>query len=279
MLARTLPSILPPLTREEAIEVLRIRSAAGSPATELPRRRPFRAPHHSITAAGLVGGAARGRLGEVVLAHRGVLFLDELSEFSRPALEALRQPLEDGRVAITRARHAAIHPTRFMLVAATNPCPCGHAGESRGCHCSAADLARHQRRLSGPLLERIDLHVGLHREAGEDLGARPLISSERARERVLAARQRQAARGRSTGVLVNAELGPSALRAQVRLDRAGRVILAEARRNGLLSTRGEQRLLRVSRTLADLDGSERVRSRDVAGALALRCEQQLARSA
>jgi magnesium chelatase family protein len=279
MLARTLPSILPALTREEAIEVLRISSFAGSPATELPQNRPFRAPHHSITAAGLIGGAGHGRLGEVVLAHRGVLFLDELAEFARPTLEALRQPLEDGRVAIARARHAAIHPTRFMLVAATNPCPCGHAGRSGGCQCSAADLARHRRRLSGPLLERIDLHVGLHREAGEDLRARPLTSSARARDRVLDARERQAARRRSTGVLVNAELGPSALNAYVRLDRAGETILAGARRNGLLSARGEERLLRVSRTFADLDGSERVRARDIAAALALRCEQQLARSA
>jgi magnesium chelatase family protein len=205
--------------------------------------------------------------------------LDELSEFSRPALEALRQPLEDGRVAIARARHATIHPTRFMLVAATNPCPCGHAGEARGCRCSPADLARHRRRLSGPLLERIDLHVSLHRELGEDLDARPLSTSAEAAALTRSARERQAARMPSTGVMVNAELGPAALRAYARLDRDGQAILAEARRNGLLSTRGEHRLLRVSRTLADLDGSERVRRRDVAGALALRCEQQLARSA
>ena len=279
MLARALPSILPQLTREEAIEVLRIRSLAGAPARALPRERPFRSPHHTITAAGLVGGARRGRLGEVVLAHRGVLFLDELAEFSRPALEALRQPLEDGRVAIARARHAAIHPSRFILVAATNLCPCGHAGESCGCRCSATDLARHRRRLSGPLLERIDLHVGLQREAGEDLDARPLTTSARAGELVRAARERQAARMRSTGVLVNAELGPAALQAHAHLDRAGQAILVEARRHGLLSARGEQRLLRVARTLADLDASPRVRRRDVAGALALRCEQQLARSA
>jgi len=277
MLARALPSILPELTREEAIEVLKVRSLTGAPAAALPRERPFRAPHHSVTAAGLLGGARPGRLGEVVLAHRGVLFLDELAEFSRPALEALRQPLEDGRVEIARARHAAVHPSRFILVAATNPCPCGQAGETRGCRCSAADIARHRRRLSGPLLERIDLHIALHRETGEDLDARPLTTSARAAELVRGARERQAARMPSTGVLVNAELGPSALRAHARPERDGRRILAEARRSGLLSPRGEGRLLRVARTLADLEGSERVRRRDLAEALALRCEPQPAR--
>ncbi len=279
MLARRLPSILPCLTREEAIEVLRVRSAAGARVLRLPRSRPFRAPHHSITPAGLIGGARQGQLGEVVLAHRGVLFLDELSEFSRPSLEALRQPLEDGRVAISRARHSTIHPTRFMLVAATNPCPCGHAGEGERCRCSSLELARHRRRLSGPLLDRIDLHVGLHREAGEDLSARALTSSASARERVQQARKLQADRQPRTGAVLNSELGPKMLLAHTRLDRDGRSILAEARASGLLSARSEHRLLRVSRTLADLDASPRVRARDVAGALALRCEQQLARSA
>ncbi len=279
MLARALPSILPPLSRDEAIEVLAIRSAAGIPSEAHWRKRPFRAPHHTITAAGLLGGAHRGRLGEVVLAHRGVLFLDELGEFSRPALEALRQPLEDGRVAITRARHTAIHPTRFMLVAATNPCPCGHRGEPLGCRCTSAELARHQRRLSGPLLERIDLHVGLHLEAGEDLSAQPLTSSTRAAEQVLAGRSRQASRVPETGVALNSELSAAMLRGHAVLDRRGAAILARARTSGLLSARGEVRLLRVARTLADLDDSGSVRARDVAGALALRCEPRLSRSA
>jgi magnesium chelatase family protein len=182
-------------------------------------------------------------------------------------------------VAIVRARHTAIHPTRFMLVAATNPCPCGHAGEPGGCRCSSAELARHQRRLSGPLLERIDLHVGMHLEAGEDLSARPLTTSARAAEQVLAARRRQAARSKQTGVALNSELDAAGLRSHVALDRPGRAILARARAAGLLSARGEVRLLRVARTLADLEDSSRVRARDVAGALALRCEPQLTRSA
>ncbi len=128
---------------------------------EVARERPFRAPHHSISAAGLVGGAGAGSIGEVVRANRGVLFLDELSEFTRPALEALRQPLEDGQVTIARASHASVHPARFMLVAATNPCPCGYLTEPDRCRCSASELTRHARRLSGPLLDRIDLHVWL----------------------------------------------------------------------------------------------------------------------
>ncbi len=169
MLARRVPSILPPLGREEAIDVARIHGRTCEEAATLRRTRPFRAPHHCTTPAGLIGGAHSGRLGEVVMAHRGVLFLDELSEFSRASLEALRQPLEDGRVAIARAGREAVHPARFMLVAATNPCPCGHAWEPGRCRCVAAELARYRRRLSGPLLDRIDLMIALHRAGEGDL--------------------------------------------------------------------------------------------------------------
>ncbi len=164
MLAQRVGSILPPLSDAEAVEVTRIRSIAGAVEGGLIRRRPLRAPHHTITAAGLVGGARADRLGEVVLAHNGVLFLDELSEFARSALEALRQPLEDGRIAIVRAGRSTIHPARFMLLAASNPCPCGYAGVDDLCRCGEAELARHRRRLSGPLLDRIDMHVQLDRE-------------------------------------------------------------------------------------------------------------------
>ena len=185
MLAQRIASILPPLSSAEAVEVTRIRSLTGERVDALATRRPFRAPHHSITAAGLVGGASRGSVGEVVLAHNGVLFLDELSEFSRATLEALRQPLEDGRVAIARASHSAVYPARFMLVAATNPCPCGYAGDGDRCDCGEAELARHRRRLSGPLLDRIDLLAScLQRELADDLRAPALTSSARAREQV-----------------------------------------------------------------------------------------------
>ncbi len=270
MLAQRIPSILPPLSRAEAIEVARIHSLTGAGAQTLRMSRPFRAPHHSITAAGLVGGASRGWVGEVVLAHHGVLFLDELSEFSRPTLEALRQPLEDGRVAIARARHSAVYPARFMLVAATNPCPCGYAGEGDRCRCSEADMARHRRRLSGPLLDRIDLLADLPRELAHDLREPALMSSEQARQRVAGARERQAARLVAEGVAVNAHMDARMLRLHVRLDERGEEMLRAASRGGLLSARGEHRVLRVARTIADLDASRRVRARDLGAALALR---------
>jgi len=211
-----------------------------------------------------------------MLAHHGVLFLDELSEFARPALEALRQPLEDGRVAIVRARHSAVHRTRFMLLAATNPCPCGHAGESDRCACSEADLARHRRKLSGPLLDRIDLLVDLRRESAA-VGARPapLRSSEQARAMVLEARERQRARLRGAPVTLNAQIDAHTLRAHARLDTRGEAMIRAARERGLLSARGEDRIVRVARTIADLDASARVRARDVGVALALRPDRLL----
>jgi magnesium chelatase family protein len=272
MLAQRVASILPPLSTREAIEVTRIQSMLGSPVRELTCRRPFRAPHHSITMAGLVGGGPRGSVGEVVLAHNGVLFLDELSEFARPALDALRQPLEEGRVAIARARHAAVYPARFMLLAATNPCPCGYAGAGERCGCSETDLARHRRRLSGPLIDRIDLSIGVERGSRHDNDVQPLTSSGRAREIVLAARSRQAARLAADGVAVNAHMDAPMLRSHVRLDERGETIMRRAQDQGLLSARGQHRALRVARTIADLGGSDRVRAADVGAALALRPE-------
>jgi magnesium chelatase family protein len=272
MLAQRIPSILPPLSRREAIEVTRIHSLAGDPQGELAVSRPFRAPHHSITAAGLIGGARRGWVGEVVLAHNGVLFLDELSEFARPTLEALRQPLEDGRVAIVRARHSAVYPARFMLVAATNPCPCGYAGKSERCRCSETDLARHRRRLSGPLLDRIDLTVALESEGALGLSAAPLTSSRQAREQVMAARERQAARLVKDGVTVNAHIDARTLGRHLRLEQRAEELLQKSQQRGLLSARGQHRMLRVARTIADLNGSARVRAQDVGSALAMRSE-------
>jgi magnesium chelatase family protein len=271
MLAQRISSILPALSREEAIEVTRIHSLTGARVNALAASRPFRAPHHSITGAGLVGGASRGSIGEIVLAHNGVLFLDELSEFSRVTLEALRQPLEDGRVAIARARHSAVYPARFVLVAATNPCPCGYAGEGERCSCSESERARQRRRLSGPLLDRIDLLANLHLEA-HDQRAPALTSSAQARERVACARERQAARLEPEGVTVNARMDGPMLARHVRLDERGERMLRGARAAGLLSARGEHRALRVARTVADLDASERVRACDLGAALALRTD-------
>ncbi len=275
MLAQRITSILPPLSRPEAVEVTRIHSLTGVRVDALAMSRPFRAPHHSITPAGLVGGAARGSLGEIVLAHNGVLFLDELSEFSRPTLEALRQPLEDGRVAIARARHSAVYPARFVLVAATNPCPCGFAGEGDRCSCSEAELARHRRRLSGPMLDRIDLLADLHLET-HDQRAPALMTSAQARERVARARELQARRLAPDGVSVNSRMDGRMLRNHVKLDESSDRMLRDARAAGMLSARGEDRVLRVARTIADLDASGRVRARDLGAALALRPDASIA---
>jgi|HigsolmetaAR201D_1030396.scaffolds.fasta_scaffold01832_2 magnesium chelatase family protein len=271
MLARRLPSILPPLTRTEAIEVTRIQSVAGRPVAGLITQRPFRAPHHSISASGLVGGGASPAPGEATLAHHGVLFLDELAEFSRSALEALRQPLEDGRVTIVRGQQAAVFPTGFQLVASTNPCPCGHLGTPR-CRCAESDVARYRRRLSGPLLDRIDLLVEVRRPAPEDLAAGPVTSSAAERERVLEARERQAARAGRAGAGCNARLDSAGLRRVVQLDDRADTVLRNAYARGALSPRGHDRVLRVARTIADLDGAERVGAAHLLEALALRCE-------
>jgi magnesium chelatase family protein len=275
MLAQRIPSILPGLSRPEAIEVTRIHSIAGETEGALAQSRPFRAPHHSITTAGLVGGARKGWVGEVVLAHRGVLFLDELSEFAKPALEALRQPLEDGRVAIVRARHSAVYPARFMLIAATNPCPCGYAGDRERCRCSETDLARHRRKLSGPLLDRIDLQAKLENAGSDGLSAEPWTSSAKARERVTEARERQARRLRDERTTVNAQMDVRLLERHARLDEQGQGMLRDAHSRGTLSARGQHRTLRVARTIADLNGCERVRMRDVGVALSLRPETGL----
>jgi magnesium chelatase family protein len=276
MLAQRLPSILPPLTRPEAIEVMRIHSVTGRlTGVALPSARPFRAPHHSITTAGLIGGARRGSIGEVVLAHNGVLFLDELSEFARPTLNALRQPLEDGAVAIARARHSAVYPARFMLLAATNPCPCGYAGVDERCRCSEAELARHRRRLSGPLIDRMDLLVGMERANTAQRASQPSSSSVHARETVIAAREIQASRFKDMGILVNAQMDGRALRNHAKLDEKGERMLRSFQEQGLLSARGQHRALRVARTIADLKRSERVRVEHLAQALALRAEASL----
>jgi magnesium chelatase family protein len=270
MLARRLPSILPPLSREEAIEVTRIHSVAGVHARGLIRTRPFRAPHHSISAAGLAGGASPPRPGEATLAHHGVLFLDELSEFGRAALEALRQPLEDGSVTIVRGQRSLSFPTRFMLVAATNPCPCGFAGVEDRCTCGEADLRRHRRRLSGPLLDRLDLLVDVRRPADAELRGPPRLTSAQARERVASARERQIARLDGTGARCNGEMDSRAVRGCAALDAEAEAELGRAYTAGVLSARGRLRVARVARTIADLAGSERVRRSDLLLALSLR---------
>jgi magnesium chelatase family protein len=270
MLARRLPSILPPLARSEAIAVTRIHSIAGLYAGgALVEQRPLRAPHHTISPSGLVGGGSLPNPGEASLAHNGVLLLDELSEFARSALEALRQPLEDGVVAIVRGQRTVLFPTRFQLVATTNPCPCGLAG-SNACRCSAADLARHRRKLSGPLLDRLDLLVHMQRPTAQQLDGPPVTTSAEVLAAVQAARDRQASRLAGSGVLTNAAMTPRLVREHVHADAAARALLHGAYERGTLSARGHQRILRVARTIADLDDSDRVRAGDVRQALTLR---------
>jgi magnesium chelatase family protein len=269
MLARRLPSILPPLEHDEALEVLRIQSLAGISRRALPQQRPFRAPHHGTSASGLVGGGSLPMPGEVTLAHNGVLFLDELAEFPRISLEALRQPLEDGYVTVVRAQRMSVFPARVQLVAATNPCPCGYAGTSR-CRCGEVEIERYARRLSGPLLDRLDLMIDVGRPTAADLESPPVASSQAVREDVTRARARQLKRsapGVSGGC--NATLAPAALhRLAVHADADG--VLRRSYRSGLLSPRGKDRVLRVARTIADLDARDEVGVQDVLEALAMR---------
>jgi magnesium chelatase family protein len=275
MLARRAISVLPPMTREEAIAVTRIHSVTGRHLGDgLVERRPFRAPHHTISASGLVGGGSLPAPGEASLAHHGILFLDELSEFSRPALESLRQPLEDGVVAIVRGQRTVTFPTRFQLVASTNPCPCGHAGEPR-CRCTEADIARHRRKLSGPLLDRMDLLVHMPRPKPEALEDDRGTPSSEILVAVLEARERQTQRLEGTGLSTNAELTPQLIRRLVRTEARANVVLREAYARGTLSARGHGRILRVARTIADLDGCATVRASHVHEALNLRREDVL----
>jgi magnesium chelatase family protein len=272
MLARRLPSILPPLTSAEALEVTRIRSVAGlHTGAGLTQTRPFRAPHHNTSASSLTGGGSLPTPGEVSLAHHGVLFLDEISEFPRNVLESLRQPLEDGRVAVIRGQHMAVYPARFMLVASTNPCPCGFHGELR-CRCTEADLARHRRRLSGPLLDRVDLLLAVGRPSADEFAAAPVTTSEQARARVVEARERQLARFDGTSATCNAHMSAAMLRRHVGLDPDAERLLHRTYERGALSARGRERVLRVARTIADLEASATVSKAHLLRAIGLRQE-------
>lgn len=271
MLARCLPGILPPLELEEALEVAQVRSLLGDlPATRpLDWTRPFRAPHHGVSMAGLIGGGAGlAQPGEISRAHHGVLFLDELAEFQASVLQALRQPLESGCVSITRSGGSVAYPARFTLVAATNPCPCGWAGDGRrACRCTPAMVDAYRRRLSGPLLDRIDLKVGVRRVPLEALSSEPKgESSAPVRERVLAARRRQLDR---QGCL-NAQLKPARLRQFAGLDMTSRQTLERWAEQRGLTARGFHRAWRVARTSADLDSCERIAERHILEALGYR---------
>jgi magnesium chelatase family protein len=260
MLARRIPTVLPEMTRDEALETTKVYSALGL-ADGLMMERPFRAPHHTISTSALLGGGSQPRPGEISLAHNGVLFLDELPEFSRGAIEALRQPLEDRSITIGRVHATVRLPAGFLLVAAANPCPCGWAGSSsRQCTCSAALVDRYAARLSGPLIDRIDLQVAVQPVPLRALrDAEPAESSAAIRERVVAARERQQARLAPFGLRCNAEMTGPVLRATCRLDGAGERALAElVERRRTLTARSIDRVLKVARTIADLLGRDDV---------------------
>lgn len=273
MLAQRLPTILPPLSLEESLETSQIYSVAGLLGDQpLIVRRPFRHPHHTISDAGLVGGGHVPRPGEVSLAHHGVLFLDEFPEFRRNILDLLRQPLEDGQVTIARASMTLTYPARFTLVAAMNPCPCGFAGDpTKPCRCSALEIQRYRSRISGPILDRIDLHVDVPAVKVEDLqGDHRAESSPEVRARVMEARERQRARFRSEGIFANAAMGPKEVKRYCAVDSHGERMLQEAIRTLHLSARAYHRILKVGRTIADLEGSERIASHHVLEAIQYR---------
>ncbi|HKW73797.1 MAG TPA: ATP-binding protein, partial [Candidatus Dormibacteraeota bacterium] len=273
MLARCLPGILPPLDLHEALEVAQVRSLLGDLSRRPPLdwARPFRAPHHSVSMAGLIGGGAGiAHPGEISRADHGVLFLDELAEFQTPVLQALRQPLESGRVSITRSGGSVTYPARFTLIAATNPCPCGWASDAiRRCRCTPAAIDTYQRRLSGPLLDRIDLQVAVRRVPLEQLASEPRgEGSATVRSRVVAARRRQLGR---QGVL-NAQLKPARLRQLAALAPPSRLTLERWSAKRGLTARGFHRAWRVARTSADLDGSTDIQEHHVLEALGFRLQ-------
>ncbi|CAN5899592.1 YifB family Mg chelatase-like AAA ATPase [soil metagenome] len=275
MLARRLPTILPSMSLEEALETTKVHSVAGllAPGQSLCTMRPFRAPHHTVSDAGLIGGGSSPRPGEVSLAHGGVLFLDELPEFRRNVLEVLRQPLEDGTVTLSRAAMSLTYPARMMLAAAMNPCPCGYLGDmARPCRCAPLEVERYRARVSGPLLDRIDIHLEVPAVVYRDLaGAREEEPSAVIRGRVEAARalQRHRFRGQ-TGLYANAHMGARDLRRHCRLDEQVESLLKEAVKRLGLSARAYHRVLKIARTIADLDGATELNTLHVREAIQYR---------
>ncbi|HNV86863.1 MAG TPA: YifB family Mg chelatase-like AAA ATPase [Candidatus Omnitrophota bacterium] len=274
MLARRIPGILPPLEREEALDILRVQSAAGLHVTGNPRaiHRPFRSPHHTISAAGLVGGGAFPKPGEISLAHHGVLFLDELPEFRKDVLETLRAPLEDGRLTIARAKSSLSFPAHFMLVGAMNPCRCGFLGDpKKSCHCSLSQIMAYRSKISGPLLDRFDLHIEVPPVPYRELTApRPSESSELIGKRVGKARKIQYERFRKEALRTNSQMREGEIRKYCELSSEGKRLLETAMEELAFSARAYSRILKVARTISDLAECENIRAEHIAEAIQYR---------
>jgi magnesium chelatase family protein len=275
MLAKRLPSILPPLSLSESLETTQIHSVAGklSRDTSLISQRPFRAPHHTISQVALVGGGSNPQPGEISLAHNGVLFLDEMPELSRSVLEVLRQPLEDRKITISRAKYNVEYPCSFMLVASMNPCPCGYYGDpTHHCVCTPGQIQRYMNKLSGPLLDRIDIHCEIQAVPFAQLSQmQPGEPSSAIRERVIAARKIQEERFRPfKGVHCNAQMSEKMLHQFAEPDTQSLDMLRMAMERLKLSARAYSRILKVARTIADLDNSEKVQSQHIAEAIGYR---------
>ena len=274
MLAKRMPSILPPLTFEEALETTKIHSISGLLTPEMPiiTKRPFRSPHHTISSAGLAGGGTVPHPGEVSLAHNGLLFLDELAEFDRKTLEILRQPLEDSKVTIARASGTVTYPCTIMLIGAMNPCPCGYFGHpKRKCICPKNKVTGYLSKISGPLLDRFDLHIEVAPVEFGDLSSKAKEeSSAEIRKRVIAARKIQEERFRGTGITCNALITPDKLQEFCPMDDAAETLMKNVFDRLGLSARAYDRILKVSRTIADIDGSEVIKKQHVAAAAQFR---------
>ena len=275
LLAKAFPSILPPLTKDEAIEITKIYSIAGllDHNNPLISERPIRAPHHSASAVGIIGGGSNPKPGEITLAHRGVLFLDEMPEFPRPVLEVLRQPVEEGEVTISRAQMSIKYPANFILVGAMNPCPCGYLGDKKiDCKCTDFQINRYRAKLSGPLLDRIDIHIDVARLDEEELLEQNIEaeSSVEIRKRVAKARELQLERYKNEGIFTNSELNPKLIRKYCKISSEVKTMLKNAAKSFNLSGRGFDRILKISRTIADLDNSNDIQVSHLAQALQFR---------
>lgn len=275
LLARSLPSILPPLTSDEALEVTKIYSIAGLLRQNFIKTRPFRSPHHTVSGAALVGGGRIPRPGEISLAHRGVLFLDEFPEFPRHVLEALRQPLEDGVVTVARTQGTLSFPARFVLIGSQNPCPCGYADDpEKQCTCTPLQINQYRKKISGPILDRIDLHVDVPRVKIDKLTGDELAeSSAKIRERVVQARAAQTQRFTGRPIMANGEMGNAEIREFCKVDGPTLELLKNAVARLRLSARAYNRILKISRTIADLNGHEEIRAEHVAEALQFRAKE------